>query len=350
MLLVKQRGIVHVTGEGWVGKTMFALTASDDPAKIAVVDCEQSAMQYHESVGFGLYVDLLSQSRSIAPGPETFYALQEIIDTMEPDQFEVLVLENIAVIEASIEAEIEEHPDKYGLSPGQLARMQALKWRPIKDVYRRLMSMMATKANIVIATSHLKSVWVGKQVIPGLFRPQGKDTLEEVCFLKLWLLRGPEWPPPSALVLKSRLGRIDYQKGGAVMANVLPDRMPVATWQAIAGYMNNPYDPSNPKPGEVPSEDEVHLLRGTLSPKHMEVLTLAAQTGGELTDSKDSGSDNKKETAEAAPVEPPKDLPGLLRLVGQKGMKIPEIVNQLGINRITDVTDFPQAARDLGLI
>lgn len=358
MLLVPQRGIVHVTGEGWVGKTTFGLTASDNPEKIAIIDCEQSAKQYHESVGFGLYVDLLAETRSFSPGPATFYALRDIVDTMGPDQYEVLLVENIAVIEAAIEAEVEESPEKYGLSPGQLERMAALKWRPIKDIYRRLMSVMATKANIVIATSHLKSVWVGKQVIPGLMRPQGKDTLEEVCFLKIWLLRQPGWPPPAGLVLKSRIGKLSYGKGSASIQNVLPNRLPVATWDAIAKYLKAPFDPDNPKPGEVPSDEEIHMMRGTLSPKHMEILTLAAQTGGDLigkADESDNGASSpakreEKPKPSASVTKLPTDLTSFLLLLGKKKITIPDACQQLGIAKPTDIEDYGKAAETLGVL
>lgn len=141
---------------------------------------------------------------------------------------------------------------------------------------------------------HLRDKWNGNAVVKDAFgkavqEPKGKETLDMLSSLFVWLEHGPGGKP-SAKVLKSRIDKKVYVEDpenppdgvpehivaslngdpGIVTVPVLPLRIPKCEWPVIREYMRHPADLQNPKPGERPtdkelSEDDRLKLRAIIS-------------------------------------------------------------------------------------
>jgi hypothetical protein len=114
---------------------------------------------------------------------------------------------------------------------------------------------------MIFIVVHLRDKWAGNSVVKDAFgkpvqEPRGKETLEQLSSLFVWLEAGPGGVP-SGKVLKCRIDRKVYVedpdnppegiaadlvaalKGepGMVTTPVLPLRLPKATWPEIREYM-----------------------------------------------------------------------------------------------------------------
>lgn len=123
----------------------------------------------------------------------------------------------------------------------------------------------------------------------------------------------------------------------AVPVQRLPRRIPVCTWSAIRRYLDEPADWDNPAPGEVPDEEELRLLSGTLSPEQRDMLRLAvldAEREAKTSRSEDDG-----------------DIPAtagelVARAIGELHLSPSDIVAALG-RPAGEVDDFAAAWRTL---
>jgi hypothetical protein len=152
---------------------------------------------------------------------------------------------------------------------------------------------------MIFIVVHLRDKWVGNTVLKDAFgkpvqEPKGKETLEMLSSLFLWLEIGPGGVP-AARVLKCRMDRKVFVSDpanpsadiperylkelngepGLVSVPILPLRLPKATWPAIREYMRHPADLAHPKAGEMPtdaqlSEDDRLKLRAIISTSEAE--------------------------------------------------------------------------------
>ena len=138
---------------------------------------------------------------------------------------------------------------------------------------------------MLLVAMHLSEVYKNNRPT-GVYKIRGKDTLDIITSLKLWLKRVPGQGPPVGLVLKDRYSLIEYRQGqGLVPTPVLPYRIPVCTWEKIRVYMNNPADRNNPQPDEVPSPDEWAIMSGSLTEEARLILKAAMAAAKETEDS-----------------------------------------------------------------
>lgn len=291
---VRPRGLFHVFGRPGVGKSTFCITVGVSPERIAVFDFESSLAPANDLLHFGVYHNMVAEwtaSRGLtAPPRELYDYMLKLVGQLKDGAFDVIVVDNIEPLEVALEDAVESNPQAYGLTQGQIARMEALKWGAIKRLYAVLIQFMLGKAPLVGFTSHLRQVWAGSTPVPGLYQPRGKaDVLEAQTFLRLWLNFRAEGPEPSGLVLKSRLATFVSTPDGQVIPRpVLPRRLPIATWDKIREYLKNPADLEHPAPGEMLSEEEAHQLRGTLSKEQYELLKAILQASREPASSEAS--------------------------------------------------------------
>lgn len=203
------------------------------------------------------------------------------LDSIQPGQYDVIVLDNASLLEDGILAYVETHPQEFGHNPAQYASMSALKWGDVKAKYSQLLTRWASKAKMIFLVVHLRDKWAGNTVVKDHFgkpvqEPKGKDTLEMLSSLFVWLETGPGGIP-SGKVLKCRMDRkvfvadpknppadipqryIKELNGepGVVSVPILPLRLPKATWAAIREYMRHPADLVHPAEGEALTEREM---------------------------------------------------------------------------------------------
>jgi len=292
---IKPQGLVHITGESGVGKSLFAIGLVEcglDPSRICVLDGEQSLQMHHKSLGFGAYYDLVTQrierygldSAPLAAFKLVVEILNEVIASGK--EYDIVVFENPAYeFEGGIRDEVENNPKKYKLTHGQMQRAPALKWGPIKTLYGRVIQNLRQIAPLYVITTQLGQVWYSGKPVPGLFKPKGKQDIQQMLtFMRVWLRRSATGSPlPDGLVMKTRLviPKKDEKTGKIVWQPILPQRLSPCSWPHILEYMKDPPDLSKLSDAEHLSEEDLHIMRGTLSPEQRDSIA-AARAESEL--------------------------------------------------------------------
>ena len=331
---IQPRGLCHVTGPPGVGKSLFAIgliAEGLDPKRVAVLDCEQSLMIHDAQLGFGVYHDIIamrSRDLGITAQPRHLFQMMASLVNDIPDrgidpehEVDLIIVDNVSPLESGIVDEVETNHESYGITPGQMRKMEAVKWGPIKRLYSNFIQNLANKAPLYVFTSQLSQVWAPRGgPVPGLFRPKGKkDILEQQTFLRVWLQLNSSRPEPSGLVMKSRLVRPIRMNGGKLIwQSMLPRRLPVCTWGAIREYFAAPPDLENPAPGETPSPQDWYKLRGTLSPDQLEVFKLLARES--------EAKETHVESTQALPITVAEFIVRLQEL----GLTLPDALGKLG--------------------
>jgi hypothetical protein len=289
--------IVVVTGSYGTGKSTFTLGTGAPPERTMVVDFEKSQRSFAQQLPIK-YVDMQAiLSEKYPNGYKLLNLFDETVrelDAVENGKFDVIVLDNASMLEEGILAYVEKNPQEFGHSAGQYTSMSGLKWGDVKTKYAQLLTRWASKVKMIFIVVHLRDKWVGNSVVKDPFgkpvqEPKGKETLDMLSSLFVWLEHGPGGIP-AARVLKCRMDRkvfisdpsnppIDIPsrylaelntEPGLVSLPILPLRLPKCTWPMIREYMRNPADLANPKPGEMPtdaqmSEDDRLKLRSIIS-------------------------------------------------------------------------------------
>jgi hypothetical protein len=299
--------IVVVTGPYGCGKSTFTLGTGAPMERTLVIDFEKSQKSFAAQLPV-TYVDMQAILAKEYPSGyknlDLYSSTTKTVDmNLQPDTFDILVLDNASCFEDGILAYVEKNPAEFGYSPNQFNNMSGLKWGCVKTKYAQLLTRWASKVKMIFIVVHLKDKWVGNAVQKDAFgqpvqEPKGKETLDQLSSLFVWLEHGPKGIP-SAKVLKCRIDRKVYiadpsqppfpipteylgeLKGepGVVSIPVLPLRLPKCTWAEIREYMRNPADLMNPKEGETlsekqMSEDDRLKLRAIISHNDSEVATV----------------------------------------------------------------------------
>lgn len=276
--------IVIVTGGFGVGKSTFTLGTGATPERTFVCDFEKSQKSFAAQLPL-TYVDMQARMGELYPSGykmiNLFKEICAVMDAIEPGKYDILVLDNASNLEDAITAYVEANPGEFGHSTNQYNSMSGLKWADVKNKYQQLLTRWVSKARMIFIIVHLRDKWAGNSIIKDAFgkpvqEPKGKETLDQLSSLFVWLEAGPG-AIPAARVLKCRMDRKVYVadpdtppdgipakylaelhgEPGLVSIPVLPLRLPKCTWPAIRDYMRNPADLSNPKPGEMPTEAQM---------------------------------------------------------------------------------------------
>ena len=332
--VTKPFGIVEVTGPFGVGKTLFALTTGAEMSRICVLDCEGSAEQY-KSWGFDWYdiIGLAAGNGLTVSAEQVYLAAAKIASQIPANRYDVIVVENLSRIEDGLVDYVTRHPAQFGLSRAQVEKGGGLIWGPIKTLEQNFLLGLKARAKMVIVTVHLRQVWAGKRPVPGLYKPKGKDVLRMLSTLSIWL-RFSDSLIPSGLVLKARMAKIE----NGIPKPVLPPKLPKATWEAIRGYMHNPFDPAHPKPGEVPTAQEWHILRGTLSKEQRDLILALMQSKD------DEGEEVNKIAVEES--KPKMTAQEFIQELSRMGISLNDALKRLGANNLAEV-DYGEAIEKL---
>ena len=275
--------VTVVTGPYGCGKSTFALGSGAEMEEHLVVDFEKSQEGYSKQLPF-TYVDVGSVMNAKYPNgyaPADLYSeVVPMIDAVPVGKYRILVLDNASPLEDAHAGQVDKFPTKYGLSPNQLEKSGGLKWGAIKNLYFQNIVRWSSKFDMIFIIVQLRDKYSGNSVVKDEYgkavqEPKGKETLEMLSSLFVWLTPGPGGVP-SANVLKCRIDKKIYVpdpenapdipkeylaqlegEPGLVSIPVLPLRLPKCTWPAIRKYMKNPANLFSPLPGEVPSKKEM---------------------------------------------------------------------------------------------
>ena len=248
--------IIGLAGEFASGKTLFALTI--DPKSTLVFDTEKSAGPY-EALGF-TRVDLakLTDRKPI----ELFEQWWTGIKKIPVGKYRVGVLDTVSEIESGLADWVEQHPGEFGHTKGQYDKMEGLFWGDVKELWKRILSDLASRFETFVFTAHLRNVWEGGRPT-GKRAPKGKETLMELASLYLHLERRPDEKgrvpdKPSARVLKTRLAYTTIDGAGDITIKpILPPYLHEATPAAIRKYIEQPADYAKLKKSELLPEERL---------------------------------------------------------------------------------------------
>lgn len=299
--------IVVVTGPYGCGKSTFTLGTGASPDRTLVVDFEKSQTAFADQLGFP-YVDMQAElGKQYPTGYKMIDLYNHTIKTidakLQPGKFDVLVLDNASPLEDGHLAYVEKNPQEFGHSLNQYNSMSGLKWGDVKTKYSQNLTRWGSLVKIIFIVVHLRDKWVGNTIQKDAYgkpiqEPKGKETLDQLSSLFVWLEHGPKGIP-AGKVLKCRIDRkifiadpanppagvpIDYVselngEPGVVSVPVLPLRLPKCQWSSIREYMRKPADLTNPAPGESLTEKELNdderlKLRAIISHNESEVANI----------------------------------------------------------------------------
>jgi hypothetical protein len=273
-LWVKPIPIIGVTGEFASGKTLFGLTIAPGPDTL-VYDMEKSSEPYVD-IGFDR-IDVPAEL--VARYPRGGYKPVDVwlwwrdhVRNLTPGKYRVIMLDDVGPVEAGLADYVQAHPQEFGRTAHQYQKSSGLMWGDVKQAWKGILSDIASRCETFVFVTHTGAVWADNK--PTMKRkPKGKETLEELASLYLWLERRPDGKGcvpavPSAIVRKTRLAhtRINPETGEVEITPALPPRLPQATPAAIRQYQRTPPDyaklkPAERAPEETLSEDDRAELR-----------------------------------------------------------------------------------------
>lgn len=248
--------IIGLTGEFASGKTLFGLTIA--PAQTLVFDTEKSCGPY-EQLGF-TRVDL-TKLANLKP-IELYEKWLAGVKKIQPGAYRVGMLDTVSEIESGLADWVEQHPGEFGHTKGQYDKMEGLFWGDVKELWKRVLSDLASRFETFVFTAHLRNVWEGGRPT-GKRAPKGKETLMELASLYLHLERKPDEKgrvpdKPSARVLKTRLAYTAIDDAGDITIKpILPPYLHEATPAAIRRYIEQPADYSKLKKSELLPEERL---------------------------------------------------------------------------------------------
>lgn len=262
-------GAIFVSGLKGIGKSYFAAQA-ENPKNVLFLDFEEKGRALHEKLGFGKYVCVTSAAAAKFTATfkpiQLFEVLRQTFADIEPDRYNVAILDNIVPIETALHAHVMQNPSVWGVNAH---KADTQSWPAVNHLIGGFLDSLHGKGiRLVIATTHCKPEWgmVGGKftILEGKYRPKGIEVWQERSILSVILIPGENTPTPAALVLKEQLGEIKFDDTTGTFAAYrrLPKRLPHATFAAIKGYLENPANLNFPAPGEVPTEEELEPYIG----------------------------------------------------------------------------------------
>lgn len=242
--------ILGVTGPLNSGKTLFLLSIAE-PSRTLIFDLEESSASYS-----GLGFDRVDIPRSMAMNGLAYTPLDAFrfflkqIDEIEPGRYDVIAVDPIPGLEEGLVDWVGERYAGWGFSSkAAFEAMKGVRWQRIKSEWEKILLNISAKCTTFAFSCHLKNLWrhgrpTGEQT------PQGKTSLMMLASLFIQLER-TDTVVPSGIVLKSRLSQPVLEDGRiARIVPLLPERLPVATPNAIREYILNPPDPDAPREEE----------------------------------------------------------------------------------------------------
>jgi hypothetical protein len=273
------------TGFRGTGKSTLAATA-DCPQNICFLDYEQKGRELHKQLGFGYYesiTDTVTAKAGRVINIELFRRTWQIIESLPKDRFTVLVLDNINELQRGMEAEVKDRPARYDVDQQKaLSGAWGGAWPGVHTLVSSISTYASTRGiDLVIVVSHLKPAWGNGQPLFNKFKTDGVARLHELSTLSLVMVPGVTPPTPSALVMKEQTGLVSFDPDTKEyrITRRLPLKLPQATWAAIRSYFDHPANFQSPRPGEMPTPEELEPYSPTCSRDQLQAIAAAAKAG-----------------------------------------------------------------------
>ena len=229
-------GVIHVTGEHDTGKTTFALECGAAPERICMMDDD---VKGHATVKelrrkgfeFGAYHDLTELGKGMRQ-VELHEAALKLINSLEPDQFDVIVWDTWSRFAGTFRHYVRAYPDKFRQEK-EWSSMGRIKGGEMHKEARRYeartINHLTRIAPTVILVTHLKDYYLNnaktdKQI------PDASKALNRVPRMRIWLRPNPTGRAvPIGLVLK-RLDEKRYVEGKGLRTTCILPRKIAPPW------------------------------------------------------------------------------------------------------------------------
>ncbi len=210
------------------------------------------------------------------------YFVETLDKVLEDGKFKYFAIDTVEPIEAAMTAAVESGRRVFGWSGTRaFGKMEVEGVRPL---YAGLLEAIAQRGvEHIILTSHIKQPWVtvGKDSYPVLDKVKPGGRLKVLSWLSsvfFWLVAGNDPSgAPAALVLKARMGKVEAVDSKWKVRQILPERIPVFTWDAVDYYREHPADLANPADGERMSDSEREMIGELLSDAQMRLMVSSAE-------------------------------------------------------------------------
>lgn len=291
--------VICITGAKGSGKTTAAILRAppNEIEKLCVFDTEDSASDLLH-LGF-THIRLYDKLRvggdmleRLAKGEVPWvdqqgrnaligyyeYFIDRLNTVLQPGKFKYFAIDTVEPIEAAMTAAVESGRRVFGWSGTRAyGRMETEGVRPL---YAGLLEAVAQRGvEYVLLTSHLKSVWLDDKPVPGKVKPGGRlKLLSQLSSAMFWLVPGDDPSgAPAALVLKARMGKVEAVNGRWEVRRVLPERIPVFTWDRVSEYHEIPAGLAAPADDERMSDGERQMISELLTDKQFELMVESAK-------------------------------------------------------------------------
>lgn len=302
------KGMVAVISNYGVGKTTFALECGYKPADMIFINDDVKETGFENE--FKKYVDLVAISKKKKLLDLHSYCL-DLIQRLPRSK--VIIWDTWTQFQSTFPVYVQAHLGEFR-NPNEWSNMGKMKKGEMyQEAYRyegAVLSELKEKCDLLILTFHLKQFYLDNNPVPGKFKPGHDKAIEKYADLRLWLTPNPDNSIPIGLVLKN-IARRHITNDGIKTTQVLPLRLECCNWENILDYWENPIGHKNIEDYERPSQFELSLIEGTLTPEDKRMYEASLSLA------------EKKETSEQAEV---------LMLKQSQEQAIKEYINTLDDN------------------
>lgn len=273
-MTLRYSGIVSITGEPDVGKTICALQVAH-PSKIAYFHDDIKSPPIPPAQ-FGLFIDLVQETKKLKLLEFREYVLGRLKD-IQVGKFEAIIFDTWARFGLSLRQYAMTNPNEFR-EPGTFSKLGSAKggemWNEAHRYEAQVISDLARLAPFVGLVTHLKDAYEGGAKT-GQKRPDAGKAFDRVCNFRVWLRSNPSSGVPIALVLK-RLNESQVTDRGLEVVNVLPWKLTPTNedgsiWDIIDRYRAQPFGNRSALPHEMPDNFEMSILTGVMTKEQRQI-------------------------------------------------------------------------------
>lgn len=277
-------GLTFVTGFRGKGKSSI-IEKFDDPSNLVMIDLEskeESSAVEQLSVGayFPVIKELISKYGFNYDIQDVYDRVLQIVETMPKDRFTVFAIDNAHMLVEGAKQYIKNNHElarRYGLVIQNLAEnkygaAQGGANYLINNLYQAVMA----KAKCFLVTFQLTQSYINNQLAFNKFQTTSVRSWHELSRLTI-VLTDPiveHFPIPRAYVMKEAysIKKWDREAKRFSQFRRFPPALPAATPENIYKYLDEPYDPRNPKTGENVTPLEISPFTPTFGNEQLYLL------------------------------------------------------------------------------
>jgi len=138
-----------------------------------------------------------------------------------------------------------------------------------REMEKIIIDKLKASCEILVITHHLKDRYQNNVKVEGSYVPESSKTMAEACNMRIWLRKNAISKVPIMLFLKRPNipkivdGKVKFVD--IVPMKVVPKPDDDSIWDAMKRYEDNPIEFRKLTEDEIPNEDELALITGTLT-------------------------------------------------------------------------------------